>query len=587
MKRFVAALAAATVCCLPVVQAPLAAQQLLDYDTIHHPVIDDEAMVVSQNALSSRIGAQIIAQGGNAVDAAVATAFALAVTLPRAGNLGGGGFMLVYLAEEDRTVAIDYRTAAPAAAEAKLFLDRKGRREDNADYGHMAAAVPGTVAGMKLAHERWGSLPWEDVVRPAVKLARDGIVVTRDLSEALRWGRKRLASSDAAIATFFKPDGSPYMYGETLKQPELAWTLERIATVGADDFYRGEIARRIVADMEAQGGLIAMSDLAAYEAKLREPIATDYRGLHVVTMPPASSGGVALLQMLNMLERFNLKEMGHNSASTVHILAETMKLAYADRRKSMGDPDFVDNPVELLISKDYAARRAQQISRQGSTPPEAISPFDPLAYESPDTTHFSIVDRQGNVVSNTYTLGSSFGSGALVEGAGFLLDNQIKNFSLRVNVPGATYSNSEMNKIAPGKRMMSSMTPTIVFRDGKPFLVVGSPGGSTIINTVLQIILNVADHDMNVAEATFAPRLHQNWKPSELELEPGFNIDSVRVLRSLGHEIEVRDTIGSAQVIMLEGGKVLGAADPRRPGSGAAGVGNLAVESREGAAALP
>ncbi len=581
MRRLTAAISAIALCLSPAVLAPLSAQQqLLDYDTIHHPVMDDEAMVVSQNELASRVGAEILAKGGNAIDAAVATAFALAVTLPRAGNLGGGGFMLVYLADQKRTVAIDYRSAAPAAAaDADQFLDRKGRRADNADAGHMAAAVPGTVAGLKLAHARWGSLPWEKVVRPAAELARDGIPVTRDLSEALRWGRKRLESSDAAIAAYFKPDGSPYRYGETLVQPDLAWTLDRIAEVGADDFYHGEIARRIVADMQANGGLIAASDLSAYEAKLREPIATDYRGLHVVTMPPASSGGFALLEMLNMLEHFNLKEMGHNTASTVHILSETMKLAYADRRKSAGDPDFVSNPVDLLISKTYAHERAKQISRERSTPPETISPFDPLAQESPDTTHFSIVDKQGNVVSNTYTLGSSFGSGALVEGAGFLLDNQIKNFSLRVDVPGATFSNSEMNKIEPGKRMLSSMTPTIVFRQGAPFLVVGSPGGSTIINTVLQIILNVVDHEMNIAEATFAPRLHQNWKPTELELERGFNLDSIRVLQSLGHDIELRDTIGSAQTIMLENGKVLGAADPRRPGSAAIGVGNLRAQA--------
>ena len=576
MKTILAAFTALALCVSPVAYAPAAAQQeLLDYDTIHHPVVDDEAMVVSQNELASRIGARIMARGGNAVDAAVATAFALSVTLPRAGNLGGGGFMLVYLANEKRTVAIDYRSAAPAAAEAKLFLDRKGNREDNADRGHMASGVPGTVAGLKLAHERWGSLPWEEVVRPAADLARDGIVVTRDLSEALRWGRKRLSNSDAAISTFFKPDGPPYRYGERLKQPELAWTLDRIASMGAEDFYSGEIADRIVADMEAHGGLIAKADLQAYEAKIREPISTTYRGLNVVTMPPASSGGVALLEMLNMLERFNLKEMGHNSASTVHVLSETMKLAYADRRQSMGDPDFVQNPVEVLISKAYAQERAKQISRERSSPPEAISPFDPMAYESPDTTHFSVVDKQGNIVSNTYTLGSSFGSGVVVEGAGFLLDNQIKNFSLRVDVPGATFSNSEMNRIEPGKRMLSSMTPTIVFRDDQPYLVVGSPGGSTIINTVLQIILNVADHDMNIAEATFAPRMHQNWKPSELEIEPGFNVDALRVLQSLGHKIEERDTIGSAQTIMIENGQILGAADPRRPGSAAIGVGNL------------
>lgn len=575
MKRLASALAIIALTLTPLAHAPLAAQQLLDYDTIHHPVVDEQGMVVSQNELASRIGAEVLADGGNAIDAAVATAFALAVTLPRAGNLGGGGFMLVYLAQERRTMAIDYRSAAPAAAKADMFLDRKGGRKDNADAGHMAAAVPGTVAGLKLAHERWGSLPWERVVRPAEKLARDGIIVTRDLSEALRWGRKRLASSQAAVATFFKPDGSPYMFGERLRQPDLAWTLDRIATAGADDFYRGEIAKRIVADMERRGGLISAGDLAAYQAKLRDPISTDYRGLQVVTMPPASSGGVTLLEMLNMLEQFNLKEMGHNTAATVHIMAETMKLGYADRRMSMGDPDFVKNPVELLISKPYARQRATRISRERSTLPEAISPFDPMAFESPDTTHFSIADGQGNLVSNTYTLGSSFGSGALVEGAGFLLDNQIKNFSLRVNVPGATFSNSEMNKMEPGKRMLSSMTPTFVFRAGEPYLVVGSPGGSSIINTVLQIVLNVADHDMNIAEATFAPRLHQNWKPARLEMEPGFNLDSLRILRSLGHDIKSRDTIGSAQTIMIDKGLIMGAADPRRPGSAAIGAGNI------------
>ncbi|MEO0463409.1 MAG: gamma-glutamyltransferase [Pseudomonadota bacterium] len=579
MKSLSAILSAIALCLCPPVVAPAAAQQqLLDYKTIHHPVVDDEAMVVSQNALSSEIGAQILAEGGNAVDAAVATGFALAVTLPRAGNLGGGGFMLIYLADEKRTVAIDYRSAAPAkAANPSLYLDQEGNRMDNADAGHMAAAVPGTVAGLKLAHKRWGKLPWEQVVRPAEKLAREGIIVTRDLSEALRWGRKRLESSDAAIAAFFKPDGTPYAYGERLVQPDLAWTLDRIATHGADDFYRGDIAKRFVADMKAKGGLIIAGDLASYEAKLRTPIATDYRGHRVVTMPPASSGGVALLEMLNMLEGYNLKEMGHNSAATIHILAEVMKLAYADRRKSMGDPDFVENPVELLISKAYAIERSKGIARDRSAPPEAISPYDPLAQESEDTTHFSVADTDGNVVSNTYTLGSSFGSGVVAEGTGFLLDNQIRNFSLRVDVPGATFSNSRMNAIAPGKRMLSSMTPTIVFKEDEPFLAIGSPGGSTIINTVLQITLNVIDHDMNIAEATLAPRFHQNWKPSELAIERGFNPDTLSILRDLGHEIELRDTIGSAQTIMLVNGQIHAAADPRRPGSGATGVRNTRI----------
>ena len=583
MQRLFAVLSVFALALGSIATPPLAAQQqLLDYKTIHHPVVDDEAMVVSQNALSSEIGARILAEGGNAVDAAVATGFALAVTLPRAGNLGGSGFMLIYLAEEDTVFAIDYRSAAPAAAaNPAQFLDEEGNRMDNADKGHMAAGVPGTVAGLKLAHQRWGALPWEQVVRPAEEIARNGITVTRDLSEALRWGRGRLESSKAAISTFFKPDGSPYLFGDKLVQPDLAWTLDRIATHGAEDFYRGEIAQRFVADMKANGGLISSTDLAAYQAKLRTPIETDYRGLRVVTMPPASSGGVALLEMLNMLEPYDLSAMGHNSAANVHLLSEVMKLAFADRRKSMGDPDFVQNPVETLISKPYAAMRAKGISLKRATPSEDISPFDPMGSESEDTTHYSIADKHGNIVSNTYTLGSSFGSGVVVEGTGMLLDNQIRNFSLRVDVPGATFSNSRMNAIAPGKRMLSSMTPAIVFRDEKPYLVVGSPGGSTIINTVLQIILNVVDHDMNIAEATYAPRLHQNWRPTELEIERGFNVDTLGILKGMGHEIEVRDTIGSAQTLMLENDQILAAPDPRRPGSGASGVGNMRVRMND------
>ena len=559
--------------------APASAQQaLLDYSSIHHPVEDEKGMVVSQNELASRVGARVLAQGGNAVDAAVATALALAVTLPRAGNLGGGGFMMVYLADEQRTIAIDYRSAAPAAAEADMFLDRRGFVGDKADFGHRAAAVPGTVAGLALAHERYGSLPWATLVQPALELARDGIVVTRDLSTALQWGRARLESSDAAIASFFKADGSPYQFGERLVQSDLAWTMQRLAEAGPDDFYRGEIAARLVADMEANDGLITLADLGAYEAQIREPLRTTYRDFEVVTMPPASSGGVALLQMLNMLERFSLRTMGHNSAASIHTMSEVMKLAYADRRYNIGDPAFNDNPTATFTSKAYAAARVAGINRTRASTREEIGPADPFAFESPETTHFSVVDAAGNVVSNTYTLGSSFGSGVLVSGAGFLLDNQIQNFSLRFGVEGATYGNNEANRIEPGKRMNSSMTPTIVFKDGQPYLVVGSPGGSAIINIVLQVILNVVDHEMNIAEATLAPRIHQNWVPDELSIEPGFSPDTVNLLTQLGHEIELRDTIGSAQTIMLQDGLIMGAADPRRPGAAAIGVHNLEVE---------
>ncbi len=570
-----AALCAATL--LPAATGAAAAQSsLLDYGSIVHPVVDEDGMVVSQNEIASRVGAEILAAGGNAVDAAIATGFALAVTLPRAGNLGGSGYMLVYIAEEDRVLALDYRSAAPAAATVEMFLDRRGRINDAANYGHRAAAVPGTVAGFAAVHERYGVLPWADLIAPAMSLAQDGIVVSRDLSEALQWGERRLSSSDAARSAFFHADGSPYRFGERLVQPDLAWTLQRLMTAGPRDFYEGEIAQRIVADMERNGGLISMEDLAAYEAQWREPIRTTYRGHEVVTMPPSSSGGIALLQMLNMLEHFNLSAMGENSAATLHTLSEVMQLAYADRTQYLGDPDYVQVPVETLISKAYAEERVSHVSRTSASPASAVSPGDPLAFESPDTTHFSVADSAGNVVSNTYTLGSSFGSGALVEGAGFLLDNQMKNFALRSHLNDVRGMQSNVaNRLEPGKRMTSSMTPTIVFRDGEPYLVVGTPGGSTIINTVLQVILNVIDHDMNIAEAVQAPRIHQNWYPDELEVEPGLSIDTLRLLGSLGHEIEFSDTIGSAQCIRIADGVFEGAADPRRPDARAAGVRNV------------
>ena len=582
MIRFMKAAAAAAllVSGLAPMTAPAASAQassLLDYDSIEIPVADREGMVVSQNEIASYVGARVLEQGGNAFDAAVATALALAVTLPRAGNLGGSGFLLAYVAEEDKVIAIDDRSAAPAAAEMEMFLDREGNVTDEAGYGYKASAVPGTIAGLALAHEHYGSLPWEDLVQPALELARDGIVVSRDLSEALRWGRRRLETSPTTMETFFKEDGEPYQYGDTLVQPELAWTLERLATAGPEDFYTGEIAHKIADDMAANGGLITLEDLARYEAKFREPLRTTYRGYEVVTMPPSSSGGTALIEMLNMLETFNMGAMGHNSAASLHVMSEVMKLAYADRREYIGDPDFVDVPVDIITSKAFAQERVQDINREQSTPSPEIEPWDPMSFDSPDTTHFSIADQYGNVVSNTYTLGSSFGSGVVIDGAGFLLDNQMKNFSLRLNVRGATYGTNPYNKLEAGKRMLSSMTPTLVFRDGEPYMAVGSPGGSTIINTVLQVILNVVDHGMNIQDATEAPRIHQNWKPDELEFERGISVDTLRLLVGIGHEVELSKTIGSAQNLLIEDGLIYGAADPRRPDAKAVGVENLSV----------
>lgn len=534
-------------------------QQLLDYDAIHSPVLGERGMVVSQSGPASEVGAEMLRKGGNAVDAAVATAFALAVTLPRAGNLGGDGFMLVYMADTKKTVAIDYRGTAPLATTLDFYRDEDGKLSEKARRGHTAAGVPGTVAGLWHAHQKFGKLPWADVVAPAVKLADEGWVLTYDEAFATEWARDRLAVTKASLGFFFKPDGTAYKGGELFRQPDLAWTLREIQQHGADAFYRGAVARKIAADMKAHGALMTLEDLAAYKAIEREPISTTYRGATVVTMPPPSGGGVAVLEMLNMLETFDLKAAKQGSAESTHLMAEAMKLAYADRTTFLGDPDFSKLPTRGLISKAYGAERAKLIRRDRAMDPPDLSPGDPWRYEGPNTTHFSVADSAGNVVSNTYTLGSSYGSGAAIAGAGFLLNDQMRNFSLRAE--------AQANAMAPGKRMMSTMAPTIVFKDGKPWLVTGSPGGSTILNTILQMIVNVVDHGLNVAEATHVPRIHQQWKPGDLEVEPGFNPDTIALLKAKGHDVEVEDTQGSAQSIQIENGRFLGAADPRRPGA--------------------
>lgn len=546
--------------CLASAQPVFAQQQLLEYDAIHSPVIGERGMVVSQSTPASEVGAEILRKGGNAVDAAVATAFALAVTLPRAGNLGGDGFMLVYMADTKKTVAIDYRSMAPMAATLDFYLDDEGKVSDKARRGHTAAAVPGTVAGLWHAHQKFGKLPWAQVVAPAVTLAGEGWNLSYDEARATEWAKNRLSVSEAGKGYFFKPDGSAYRGEELFRQPDLAWTLREIQQGGADAFYRGAVARKIAADMKAHGALMTLEDLARYKAVEREPISTTYRGLTVTTMPPPSGGGVAVLQMLNMLETFDLKAARQGSAESTHLMAEAMKLAYADRTRWLGDPDFAKLPMKGLLSKEYAADRARTIRKDRALAAPDLSPGDPWRYEGPNTTHFSVADSAGNVVSNTYTLGSSYGSGAAVAGAGFLLNDQMRNFSLRAG-------DDLPNALAGGKRMMSTMAPTIVFRDDRPWLVTGTPGGSTILNTILQVIVNVVDHGLNVAEATHTPRVHQAWKPGDLEVEPGFNPDTIALLEAKGHEVKVDDTQGSSQSIQIEDGRFLGAADPRRPGA--------------------
>lgn len=552
-----------------VLVSPVLAQkrQLLEYPSIHSPVVGERGMVVSQNAIASGVGAAILRRGGNAVDAAVAIGFALAVTLPRAGNIGGDGFMLVHDAKTGEQVFFDFRSVAPKAATLAMYIDNQGKEASIASRGYLAPSVPGTVAGLAMAHKRFGKLAWKDVVAPAIALARDGVALTPDEAFVFSWGKERLSTSAAAKATYYRPDGSLYRAGEILRQPDLAWTLTQIAERGADGFYKGPVAERFAADMKAHGGLITLDDLASYRAVERKPLRGTYRGLEVVTAPPASAGGATLLNMLNILEGFDLKSYGAGSAQALHIMAETMKLGYADRYRFLGDTDFVTAPVRGFISKAYAQERAKLIDPAKATPAQQLRAGDPARFESPSTTHFSVADADGNVVSTTYTLGADFGSGVMIAGTGVLLNNQMNNFdhenaakALREGTP------PPLNAMAPGKRMLSTMMPTMIFKDGKPWLVTGTPGGSTIIDTVLQIVVNVVDFKLNVEEATHQPRIFQDTGKT-LRVEPNFNPDTVRLLGTMGHTIVSDETMGSAQSIMIENGYFLGAADPRRPGA--------------------
>ena len=563
-----AALAALSLAFAPVAQAQSQRRQLLEYPSIHHPVVGERGMVVTQNAIASEVGAEILRKGGNAVDAAVAVGFALAVTLPRAGNIGGDGFMLVHTAATRETVVIDFRSVAPAAARLEMFVDKKGEESPQASRGYRASAVPGTVAGLGLAHRRYGKLPWKDVVTPARRLAAEGIVLTPDEAFVFSWARERMMESVAGQRTFYKPGGELYRAGEVMKQPDLAWSLGQIADNGADAFYKGEIARRFAADMKAHKGLITLEDLAAYKPVVREPLMGTYRGYTVATTPPASSGGATLLQMLNILESFDLKALGGSGSSgALHVMAEAMKLAYADRYRHLGDTDFVKVPLKGFTSKAYGAQQASRIDVNQAKSAKALGAGDPWKYESPSTTHFSIADSAGNAVSTTYTLGADFGSGVMVEGTGFVLNNQMNNYSHEQAVEAARKGRaSPPNAMAPGKRMLSTMMPTLVFKDGKPWLVTGTPGGSTIIDTVLQVIVNVIDFDLNVAEATHQPRIFQAATDT-LEVEPNFNPDTVAAFRAKGHSVKAAETMGSAQSIMIDKGLFLGAADPRRPGA--------------------
>jgi gamma-glutamyltranspeptidase/glutathione hydrolase len=548
--------------------APAGAQATTSYEEIHQPDFGRAGMVATQNVIASQVGAEVLAKGGNAVDAAVAVAFALQVTLPRAGNIGGGGFMLVYDAESDSTIAIDYRETAPLAATRDMFLDEHGNADAQLSRrSHKSSAVPGTVAGLYLAHQKFGHLPWRELVQPAVELARGGIVVSKGLATMLSNNRTLLCQFEAACGYYFKEGGEDYEFGERLVQSDLADTLALIAEQGPDVFYRGEIADKIIAEMETGGGLIDRESLAAYEPVIRKPVRGQYRGYEVVSMPPPSSGGVHILQMLSILEHFPVTAMGAGSADTTHLLAEVMRLAFADRSMHLGDPDFYPVPVDWLVSEDYAAELAATVDMQQARPSTDVAPGVMPPYESVDTTHFSIADADGNVVSNTYTLNLRFGSGIAVTGAGFLLNDEMDDFVSKPGVPNAFgLLGDKANAIEAGKRPLSSMSPVIVFADGKPWIATGSPGGSRIISTVLQMIVNVIDHGMNIAAATHRPRMHHQWFPDVLMLEPGFSPDTVKLLEERGHEIRHTKSIYTVlQSIAVKDGLFRGASDPRWP----------------------
>ncbi|MGO1692092.1 MAG: gamma-glutamyltransferase [Marinobacter sp.] len=558
---------------LSTLTTPVFSQAILEGERFH-PASANHGMVATSHTLATEVALKVLEDGGNAVDAAVTAGFALAVTQPRSGNIGGGGFMLVSKGDGSEPEAIDYREKAPSGATETMYQDESGEVVQNRSrFTHLAAGVPGTVAGFAMALERHGTLPLKQALAPAIKLAREGFIVPQRFSEGLEQAKERLQRWPATLETFYKEDGSTWQAGERFRQPELADTLQRIADKGVKGFYEGETAQLIVDEMEKHGGLITQQDLEEYQPVVRNPVHGNYRGYDIYSMSPPSSGGTHIVQILNILEGYPIQEYGHNSAETIHYMAEAMKLAYADRSEYLGDTDYVDVPLKGLTSKSYAEELRQGIKPDEARPAGEIRYGQPPGYESPETTHFSVVDKWGNAVSNTYTINFSYGSGITVQGAGFLLNNEMDDFSAKPGVPNAYgLIGGEANKVEPGKRMLSSMSPTIVRKDDRNFLVTGSPGGSRIITTTLQVIMNVIDHGMNIQTAVSAPRIHHQWLPDEIRVEQGISPDTVRLLESRGHKVVSKSAMGAIQSIMIgEDGTLYGGADPRRSTSSAMG----------------
>jgi gamma-glutamyltranspeptidase/glutathione hydrolase len=530
------------------------------------PVKALNGMVVSSDSLATQVGVEILKKGGNAVDAAVAVGFALAVTYPQAGNIGGGGFMVIRMANGE-TVTIDFREKAPMKASENMFLDENGNFvPEKSQVGHLSVGVPGSVAGLLLALEKYGTMSRREVLEPAIELAEKGFIVNEGLANAFKNAFEHFKKFPSTMR-YFSKNGQPYSAGDRLVQKDLAKVLKLIRDKGRDGFYKGKVADLIVEEMKRGGGLITYEDLENYQPVLRKPVVGNYRGYEIISMGPPSSGGVCLIELLNILENFDLKKYGFGSSYTIHYLVEAMKRVYADRAEYLGDPDFVQIPLDKLLSKEYAKELASEIDTFYATPSSRIIRSVSPTSEGVHTTHYSVVDRWGNVVAVTTTINSYFGSMVAVDGAGFFLNNEMDDFSAKPGAPNQFgLLGSKANSIQPGKRMLSSMTPTIVLKNGKPFLVLGSPGGSTIITSVLQVILNVVDFGMNIQEAVDSPRIHHQWYPDQIFFERrGLPRDVIENLERRGHKLVERAGYqGEVQAILIdENGVKYGAVDPR------------------------
>ncbi|MEM7147259.1 MAG: gamma-glutamyltransferase [Verrucomicrobiota bacterium] len=541
--------------------------------SLSYPVTGENGMVVARTVYGAETGVAILEDGGNAMDAAVGVAYALAVTLPSAGNLGGGGFLVYYDAETEGVYALDFRETAPAGATRDMFLGEDGEvDEERARASHLSSGVPGSVAGLSAALERFGTKPLAEVIEPAIALAEEGFAFPAQQARSLKEYRERVGKWESSRAIFFREDGSPHEAGDEVVMEDLGRTLRLIQEEGPTAFYEGAIADLIVAEMERGGGLITKADLAGYAPTWREPVSGTYRGLSVYSMPPPSSGGVHLIEILNILEGYDLRAMGWHSAASMHVMAEAMRRAFADRSELLADADFYEVPVAGLTAKGYAERLRESIDLERATPSVEVRPGALLSVDGTNTTAFAVIDAAGNAVSLTTTINTAFGSGIVVTGAGFLLNNEMDDFSAKPGAPNAFgLLGGQANAVEAGKRPLSSMSPTIVLKEGRPFLMSGGAGGARIISGVLQVIVNVVDYGMNVQEAVNAPRLHHQWLPDELSLEKGFSPDTVGLLEGKGHAVSVgnaRSSVVAIEVVREGDGEVVyeGAADPRREG---------------------